>query len=84
MDKIEIIKKYRIAADLSWQELSDEIGIERKHLQNMVYCNVKPGPRTEHRIQRWYTRNRADIEAALAELQPITAEGCRDARHAHI
>lgn len=68
MERNERIKKYRIAADLTWDRLAEGMNIEPVYLQHIMHGRMKPGPKTEHKLNVWYTRNRADIEAALAEL----------------
>jgi transcriptional regulator with XRE-family HTH domain len=68
MENIEKIKKYRIAADLSWKELAEKIGMSCQYLQNIAYGNQTPGPRKEYKINRFYTEHKADIEAAIGPL----------------
>lgn len=83
MTRNEQLLEYRIERGIAWERFSDMMGIKHPVLFRSLTGKTTPHETTERKIQRWYTRNRADIEAALAELEPITVEGCRDARHAH-
>ncbi len=65
MNKNEIIKNYRIGADMSWREMADQIGIKERHAVLIFNGHVKPGPRTIFKIDKFIRTNRAQIESVL-------------------
>ncbi len=68
---LDKIKKYRIVADLKWVEVAHMIGMEETYLKLIVGGQMKPGPKTEFKIARFYNEYRAAIEAAAAEYDQI-------------
>jgi DNA-binding XRE family transcriptional regulator len=67
----ETLKKYRIVHAMSWQMLASMIGLQETYLKLLAGGQMKPGPKTEFKIARFYNEHRAEIEAAAAEYDSI-------------
>lgn len=65
MNQNEIIKNYRIGADMSWREMAEQIGIKERHAVMIFNGHVKAGPRTLFKIEKFIKSNRAQIESVL-------------------
>ncbi len=69
---LEIIKEYRIRADLTYEELAEQIGIETRALHKNLTGVADPNDRTAFKYSEFIRKNRVEIEKTLG--RPITEE----------
>lgn len=65
MNRNETIREYRVEAGIGWVRLSKAMNIKHPILYRTLTNKTKPHETTDRKIQRWYTKNRAVIEATL-------------------
>lgn len=68
---LDKIKKYRIVSDLKWAEVAEMIGMEETYLKLIAGGHMKPGPKTEFKIARFYNEHRDEIDSAVAEYDSM-------------
>ncbi|MDD5353052.1 MAG: helix-turn-helix transcriptional regulator [Candidatus Omnitrophica bacterium] len=66
---LEIIKEYRLMADLTYMQLAAMTGIKYQTLQKILTNKTKPNARTAYKITRFYNSHRSEIEAAIGHTQ---------------
>ncbi len=69
---LEIIKEYRIRADLTYEELAEQIGVETQTLHKNLTGVASPNERTAFKYHDFIDKNLIDIEAVLGREVEIS------------
>lgn len=65
MNTVEIIKKYRVKADLTYMKLAELTGIPYQTLQRICDGKSTPNDRTMEKLKSFYEAYKAEIDKVV-------------------